>query len=315
MFINPGRSTLVGVDAGSTEIKVAAVRATRGTSFAVLGTGSGVTPAGLMERGQIADPQRLGAAIKEVLQQARIRQRRAALVVPSSLGFVRRLTFPPMPLKELRASIDLQPDRFIPFAHEGAVYDVYPLPCPPEATEQAVVVGAAPRKVVESLMAAARSAGITPVRVDLEPLALFRAALATGQASPQTALAIVDLGASAAKISLFEEGVPIVSRVVDMPAFQNEQRAEGTDELFWDIRRSLEFALTQVALPLTRVLITGGVGGDDYLALSLTAYLRGFLANRLPGDFRVEPLRDPDERVASSHMVALGLSLPPELFT
>jgi len=307
-------SALVGVDAGSLAIKVIDVRAKANKPFILKGMGTVPTPPGVFVRGQIQDVQALGEGIRAALSQAQIRERKAALAVPAQVGFVRRISFPRMPLKELRAAIDLQPDRYIPFARDGAVYDIFPLPGDPAKAEISVIVAAAPRQEVEALMQAAKLAGLQPVRIDLEPLTLFRAAVATGQASREASTGIVDLGGSAAKISLFEGDVPVISRVVDMPAMSAGDRAAGTDDLFWDIRRSLEFALTQLQLPLSRLLVTGGVGGDDYLALSLAAYLRGFLANRLPGDFRVEPMRDEEGRIPLSHMLAFGLSLRPELF-
>ena len=309
-----GPSALVGVDAGSQAIKVVAVKAESSARFTVEGIGSVPTPPNLFDRGQFQDVQGLGQAIREALAQGKIRHRKAALAVPAQAGFVRRIHFPRMPLKELRATIALQPERYIPFARDGAVYDLYPLPADPANPEISVIVAAAPKQAVEALMEASRLAGLVPVRIDLEPLTLFRAAVATGQASRESSTGIVDLGGSAAKISLFEGEIPVISRVVDMPAGASSDLAAATDDLFWDIRRSLEFALTQLQRPLSRVLVTGGVGGDDYLALSLAAYLRGFLANRLPGDFLVEPMRDGEGRIPLSHMLAFGLSLPPELF-
>lgn len=309
-----GPPSLVGIDTGSLAIKVIEVRPAAMGGFQVGGMGLTPTPPDVFVRGQVQDVQGLASAIAEATRQAQVRTQKAALTVPAQVGFVRRLSFPRMPLKELRAAIELQPDRYIPFARDGAVFDIHPLPSPASQSEISVVIAAAPRQAVEGLMQAAKLAGLIPVRVDLEPLTLFRAAVATGQASRESSTGIVDLGGSAAKISLFEGDVPVISRVVDMPNMDPTERASGTDDLFWDIRRSLEFALTQLQMPLSRVLVTGGLGGDDYLALSLSAYLRGFLANRLPGDFSVEPMRDQQGRIPLSHMLAFGLSLPPELY-
>lgn len=302
----------MGVDAGSHAVKVVEVIPSPQGPFQVVGMGQAPTPPGVFARGQVQDVQGLGQAVKEALAQAKIRSRKAALAVPAQVGFVRRITFPPMSLQEVRAAIELQPDRYIPFARGGAVFDIHPLPPDPSKPEVPVVVAAAPHPVVEGLMAAAKLAGLTPVRIDLEPLTLFRAAVATGQVKGDSSTGIVDLGPAAAKISLFEGDVPVISRVVEMPG--PIDRAAGIDDLFWDIRRSLEFALTQVQLPLTRMLVAGGVGGDAYLAISLAAYLRGFLANRLPADFAVEPMHDAHGQIPISHMLAFGLSLPPELF-
>ncbi|MFZ5825196.1 MAG: type IV pilus biogenesis protein PilM [Bacillota bacterium] len=310
-----GPGALVGVDAGSQAIKVIEVKAVSSRRFTLEGIGSVPTPPNLFDRGQVQDVQGLGQAIREALDQGKIRLRKAALAVPAQVGFVRRISFPRIPLKELRATIALQPERYIPFARDGAVYDVFPLPSDPDNPEISVIVAAAPRQAVEALMEASKLAGLVPARIDLEPLTLYRAAVATGQASRDSSMGIVDLGGSATKISLFEGQIPVISRVVDMPSGGPSDRAAATDDLFWDIRRSLEFALTKLQRPLSRILVTGGLGGDDYLAISLAAYLRGFLANRLPGDFVVEPMRDTGARIPLSHMLAFGLSLPPELFS
>lgn len=315
MFERWSRRSLVGVDLGHETIKVVEVQAKAPAEFKVWGLGSAPTPEGGLERGRVRDAQKLADSLRQALAQGKIKQRRAALAVPAHQGFVRRLSFPHMPLKELRSSIELQAERYIPFAHDGAVFDLFQLPAGAGDSEMSVVLAAAPRSVVEGLMETARQAGLVPERVDLAPLALLRAGSAAGQAQPDSVVGLVDLGRSTASIALFEAGVPTVTRVLDMPDVQDEQRAHGTEEIFWDIRRSLEFALTQLEEPPSRVLVTGGVGGDDHLALSLSAYLRSFLSNRLPGDFAVEPLRDPEDRVPASHMLALGLSLPPELFT
>lgn len=307
--------SLVGVDVGHCSIKVMEVEAPSLDHINVKHFGMVATPEGALERGQVQDSGKIGAAIREALNQAGIRQRRAALAVPGQVGFVRKLDFPAMPLKEVRAAIDLQPDRYIPFARDGAVYDVYPLSQSPEQKEMAVIVAAAPRQVVTGLMDAAKAAGLMPLTIDVESLTLFRAAVATGQASADRSTAIVDVGGEVAKIALFEGDVPVISRVVDLPVPADPHEARATEELFLDIRRSLEFAMTQLQKPLARVLVTGSVGSDEHLALALTGYLRGFLAHRLPTDFLVEPMQDSQNRVPLSHMLAFGLSLPPELFS
>lgn len=309
-----GPRCLVGVDVGSHAIRVVQVKTGSQPAYQIVKAGGLPTPPAAVEGGQVQDPERLGAAIREALAQAEIRGRqRAALAVPGQVGFIRRVSFPPMPLREIRATIDLQPERYIPFAREGAVYDLHPLPVDPQTGEQPAVLAAAPRQAVEGLMAAARVAGLNPVRIDLEPLTLFRAAVATGQAARRAATGIIDVGHSSARISLFEGDIPVLSRGVEAPPQGTAGAEASTEGFFPDIRRSLEFALTQLREPLSQVLVTGTA--DDTLALSLTEYLRARLDQRLPGDFTVELLRDADAQVPLSHMLAFGLALPPELFT
>jgi|GEM_PF-1792298 len=310
------RPALAGIDIGTRTISVVqAAPPARGMQVRILGAGEAPTPPGSFHEGQVLDAKLLGEGIRQAVAQAKISARAAALAVPAQYGFLRRVTFPKMPLRELRATIDLQPERYIPLAREGSVYDVNILPGEAADGQMTAVVAAAPRQSVADLMAACRFGGLKPQRIDLEPLALHRALVVGGLADRAAAIALVDLGASAAKISLFEGEVPLISRVVDMPRSQVEGdffAGVGTEELFLDIRRSLEFALTQSEVRPSRVYIAGGAGTDEFLLISLTGYLRSYLAGRLAADFQVEPLRAPDLGITQAQMLAFGLSVAPE---
>lgn len=311
-----GPAPLVGIDVGTCSVKVVEAQIDSRGRVRVLRHGESLTPAGCYVGGQVEDSPKLGLAIREALRSAGIAGRKAVLAVPSQVGFVRKLAFPTMPLRELRAAIDLQPDRYIPFAREGAVYDVSVLPGEAGDGQIWAVVAAAPARCSAALMEACRHAGVATRRIDLEPLALHRAAVALKLVGPSMGSSIVDLGVNVAKISLFEGDVPVISRVLDMPRPDLPDSPDPfagveTETLFWDIRRSLEFALTQTKTPPERVLITGGASSDGYLAISMAAYLRGFLAARLPADFQVLPFTSDMIDLPFSHMLALGLALDP----
>jgi len=293
---------LVGVDVGTRTIAV--VQA--GAGFKVEGVAEVETPPGAVHEGQVLDARLLGAAIREALRTAKVTARSAVLAVPAQYGFLRQVTFPPMPLKELRATVDLQPERYIPLSREGSVYDVQILPGLNGDGQMTAVLAAAPRRQVGDLMAASREAGLRPVRVDLEPLALHRALMAAGEAQREATVVLVDLGATGAKISLFAGDLPLITRVVEM---------SGTEDLFVDIRRSLEFAITQSGAHPSRVFVGGGGGTDAYMLIALTGYLRSFLAGRLPADFQVEPLRGGALGLEPSQMLAFGLSVAPEMLS
>lgn len=303
---------MVGVDVGSRTIAVVQVgtapgrEAARGRGLSIEGAAVVETPKGAVHEGQVLDARLLGSAIREALREAKVTARAAALAVPAQYGFLRRVTFPPMPIKELRATIDLQPERYIPLSREGSVYDVQILPGVNAEGQMTAVVAAAPRHQVADLMAASRAAGLKPVRIDLEPLALHRALMAAGEAERDASIALVDLGASGAKISLFEGDAPLITRVVDLA---------GTEDLFLDIRRSLEYALTQSGARPSRVFVGGGAGTDEYMLIALTGYLRSYLAGRLPADFQVGPLQGSLFGLAQSQMLAFGLSVAPEMLS
>lgn len=306
---------MIGIDVGTCSVKLVETEAESPQRIRVRAVTEVAAAPGEMADGSLVNPQALGGAIRQALRKAGMTADRAAVAVPAQFGFIRRVSFPPMPLKELRAAVDLQPERYIPLGRESSVYDLHVLPGAEADGQISVVLAAAPRQTVLDLMALCRAAGLKPVRIDLEPLALYRALVGAGLTSTQADTAIVDLGASGAKISLLAGPVPVISRVVDTPRqVQGALAGTDTEDLFVDIRRSLEFVLTQTGARPSRVFVAGGGGDDIYLLLALTGYLRSSLGGRLPADFQVAPVAAPDVGVAQSHMLAFGLSLHPELF-
>ncbi|MGE5675483.1 MAG: type IV pilus biogenesis protein PilM, partial [Mycobacterium leprae] len=301
-------------------IKVVEVRAYSRYRFRVHGCGKVPTPPGSVEGGLVQDPVAVGKAIRQAVKAAGIKARKAAIAVHPQVAFLRTLSFPVMPAAEVRGVIELQPERYIPNAGgEETQFDFAILPHPPEAAQMSVVVAAAPRRVVADLMKACRVAGLTPVSVDMEPLALQRAVLAAQRDMPDDTVAVVDLGEGQAKISLFDQNVPVVSRVLAVgagagPAATGEAVGEATEDLFLDIRRSLEYGLSQSNRRLSRLFVTGGGAVDEYQALSLAGYIRGFMSYRLTPDFVVEALRHPFLDLSGEYMLAFGLSIPQELF-
>lgn len=311
---------LVGVDVGSRRIKVVEAHARSRFRVQVKGFGAADTPPGAYENGHVHDPVALGHAIRDAVRQAGIRSRSASIAVGPQVSFVRKLDFPVMPEAELRSVIQLQPDRYLPIAAgEEPQFDLFILPHDPGAEQMPVILAVAPRSVVVGLMKACRVAGLKPVLVDMEPLALFRAVIAVRKETPGGTFAVVDLGDYHVKLSLFEGELPVVSRVLSVqPPSQAEvgtaAAADWTDDLFLDIRRSLEYGLSQTSRPLGALYLTGARGGDEYLALSLAGYLRGFMSHRLAHDFVTQPLQHAFLGLPGSHMLALGLSLRQELF-
>lgn len=310
------RRPVVGIDIGDQLVRVVEVKASALSQIEILGVGELPTPPGSFSGGLMRDPARLAEAISTAISQAGIRSRQAAVAIDPQVAFLRKLRFPVMPAQELRKTIALQPGRYIPIAREAVQFDTAILPCEKDAPEMCVVVAAAPEQAVADHMEVCRLAGLKPILVDLEPLALYRAAVACQLAGPDLVVGILDIGCQQARLSLFDGDVPVASRVLLLPQEEGQPPLSGQEspELFLEIRRSLEFLLTQLGRPPVRLILTGQTTTDPYMALSLTAYLRGFMGQRLPSDFGVEPIRHPSLLLPPSHMLAFGLSLRQELF-
>ena len=132
---------------------------------------------------------------------------------------VREIALPWLPEKELRASLGFQAQEFIPMPVEDAVLDFDPLG---EFEQEGrrmlrLILVAAQRAMVNTVVDVALAAKLEPVGVDLVPFAMARAV-----GMPEVGMedeeggeeAIVDIGATVTNILVHEKGVTRFVRIL-----------------------------------------------------------------------------------------------------
>jgi type IV pilus assembly protein PilM len=144
-----------------------------------------------------------------------------AIGVANQKVVVRQVDLPWLPEAELKKSLPLQVQDFIPIPVEEAILDYHAVE---EVTDDAgarllrVLLVAATREMVLATVRTVTRAGLDPVLVDLTPFAVLRAlvpAEEVGMASVP-ADAIVDVGASVTNVIVHQAGVPRFVRILLM---------------------------------------------------------------------------------------------------
>src|SRR6202008_377724 len=118
----------------------------------------------------------LAEALKELFAEHNL-GKRVRVGVANQRTVMRTIELPPVTdRKELAAAVQFQAQDQVPMPLANAVLDFHPLGIvdTPGGPRQRVVLVAAQRDMVESLLAAVRGAGLTPVGVDLSAFALIR---------------------------------------------------------------------------------------------------------------------------------------------
>ena len=202
----------VGLDIGTASIKLVETVLPARARVRVRHLSSLPTPAGSVTEGVVIHPTRVASALKALWQRANPRTRRVALSVGGQHVMVRRLPFPKMRLPELRKILTLQLDRYIPFARDGAFWDIWPLGPGVNPAEMDILLGAAPVRQVQALLQACRQAGLQPVRVEVDAIPLVRALIGSGMIRTDSSVAVLDIGAGGSRISLTEGGIPVLTR-------------------------------------------------------------------------------------------------------
>ncbi|HSE69808.1 MAG TPA: type IV pilus assembly protein PilM [Nocardioidaceae bacterium] len=290
--------TLVGLDVGSSGIRAAEFalgrRNPRLRRFASVPLAAGAVTAGV-----VTDPEAVTAGLRTLWSQGRFRTRTVVLGIANASVLVRQMDLDWMPPADFRKALRYQVEDVLPVPVDETNLDYHLLEeIDVEADGAArkvarVLLVAAGREMVDGFVTAAHGAGLRPVRVDLVPFALIRAAARVPGATPGPE-AIVDIGAETVTVAVHEGGRPqhvrtvpglggaVVTRAlqeryewtweeaertkvvvglpghgeVDHPA--QAQVAAEVEALVGEVRATLDYFRSQDGSPeLTRVLLTG----------------------------------------------------------
>lgn len=180
-----------GLDIGDRSLKVLQLRL-RHAIPTVAGFSELEIPPGLVSSGEILREGELVNAIKTVLKKSRIAARRVVIALPETKTFLKIIDVPLMTALPLAALTEAEMEKHLPFENNEVWWDFMPLRT--FDTHVQVLLGASPRPLVNSYSRLCVQSGLTPIILDLEPLAIARGIM-DGKASVGCQL-ICDLGAT-----------------------------------------------------------------------------------------------------------------------
>ena len=312
--------TRIGLDVGSTAVRAAEL--TEGSPPTVVRAAQVPLPGGAVENGEVREVEAVSEALRELWTRGGFKSRKVWMGVGNQRVVVREIALPTMPEKELRQSLGFQVQEFIPMPVDEAVLDYHLI----EELEidgrqmLRLLLVAAQKVMVDTLVASATNAKLEPMGLDLVPFAMVRAVGATGagmELERTGGEAVVDVGAHVTNIVVHASGETRFVRIlpsggrditvaiarglsVDDEVAERLKRGEIVDEVdvtpeqalqvamqratqFVDeIRSSLEFYTAQTqGARIDRLLVSGG-------GSKLEGFI-GILRQRIP--VTVEPGR------------------------
>src|SRR5205823_727181 len=145
-------------------------------------------------------------------REAGFRTRQVIVGVGNQRVVARQADLPEMSAEEMRSALQFQAQDLIPIPIEDAILDFQVLEHLHGTEENLVriLLVAAQRGMVESLLAALEGAGLTATMVDLVPFALMRSLATTSLVDDLelSAQAIVCVGAGLTDVVVHQRGVP-----------------------------------------------------------------------------------------------------------
>jgi type IV pilus assembly protein PilM len=207
----------IGLDIGSTAVR--AVELTAGDPPTVVKAAQVPLPPGAVENGEVKEPEAVADALRELWDRGGFKGKRVYLGVGNQRVVVREIALPYLPEKELKASLGFQVQEFIPMAVDEAVLDYDPIGEFEQDDRKMLrmLLVAAQRQMVDTVVSAAAGAKLEPVGLDLVPFAMVRSVGTTGvgmDLEDEGDEAVIDVGAHVTNIVVHAGGTVRFVRIL-----------------------------------------------------------------------------------------------------
>lgn len=213
---------VIGLDIGTSRIKFVEAQLERGGPV-IVNAGMGMTPRETISNGVIVDPDTLGSAVRQLLDQYGVGTRRVVSSVASQSSLVvRPIEVPRMTRQELADTMQWEVERHIPFAASEVIMDFQPLVPPEElpadASNMSVLLAVAQEDMIEAHVNTLYRAGLDPVALDVEPLSACRSLIDVNRdrGAYEKTYALLNIGATTTDLSIIRGGLLTFTRPVPL---------------------------------------------------------------------------------------------------
>jgi type IV pilus assembly protein PilM len=252
-----GATHVLGLDIGTQVIKAVELKLAGG-EIRLLGRPIVMpTPDHAVSGGRIVDTAALSEALTDLVSRSGFGVKKVIASVGGDTDVVVRIIeVPKMTGKELEEAIQWELERQAPFPVDQAVYDYRPIErddTPADAQNMEVLLAVAQEEMVDAHVETMMAAKLSPVAIDVEPLAISRALVeAGGDALADQTIVNVHIGASNTAIMIVRKGllafvrtIPTAGTALTSAIRQNmaetEQQAEEIKRLFADLTGSYAY--------------------------------------------------------------------------
>lgn len=281
-----------GLDFGSSSIKLMASNGRGAHGFGVSSVAIVANPAGSLDFTDAMVTQKLGVAVKQLVTESKLKERRVVVSIPESMVFSRIVALPTMSEAELASAINWEAEQFVPIpvADVEIDYSVVGNKVTSSSDKKMLVyLVAAPKKQLQALVDFLLSLGLDPIAVESEMVAVSRSLTFSPLPGPSlilhmgalsSVLAIVDSGSLLFSYVTNVGGVALTralaqSLTLPLPQAEEYKRTYGLDEsqlegkvrsgllivmdqVVSEMRKAMEFFATEHKARINRVLLSGG---------------------------------------------------------
>lgn len=198
-----GSKSVVGLDIGSSKVKAIQLRKSGGKLEIERFGVADVYPGGDRTAAQSSPFDLKCNAARKALQQAGITAKYAVSAVAGESIIVRYIQLPDMPEAELKNALRWEAEEYIPYAIDEVNIDSVVLGPSAAAGKVDVLLVSARKDLINEHVQIVRTAGLTPLVVDVESFAFMNAFEAVYGPGGRDCFALVNIGAETTNINIY----------------------------------------------------------------------------------------------------------------
>ena len=193
----------------------------KGKFFDLASFGEQPIKPGIIKEGEIQKEEDLTKTIKEALSQVKgqaIGTKYVIASLPEEKAFLQVIRMPRMSEEDLKSAVIYEAENYIPLPIEDVYLDSQIVPPVEHLKKLEVLIAALPRKTVDPYVSSLKKAGLKPLFLEIESLAIARALVKDEMSvSP---LLLIDLGATRTSFIIFSgrsvrftSSIPVSGRI------------------------------------------------------------------------------------------------------
>ena len=247
---NKTRKAVIGLDIGSSRIKVAELKSVKG-QFELLNIAQiDLMPDSIVD-GQIIDGNHVSDCIQNVFTEQGILGLNVATSLSGNAVIVKKIQLPVMGPEELREQVNWEAQQHIPFDIQDVNLDYHVLESSPSSELMDVLLVACKKDMVRQLTQVISQAGKTTTIVDVDSFALQNAYEINYEPRPDQTVVLLNIGASVMNINIVKGSASIFTRDVSMGGNQYTDTLQKKFNLTFEEAEALKRGTIPANSPVT----------------------------------------------------------------
>jgi type IV pilus assembly protein PilM len=216
MFFLKKKKEVVGIDIGSSSVKVVQLKDNKG-AFQLLNAAISPLPPEAIVDNTLMDSAAIAVTIKNLVSSLGIKIKDVVCSISGNSVIIRKIVLQAMPQEELEDQISWEAEQYIPFDINDVNMDFQILsPDSNDPAKMNVLLVASKKDIINDYVSVFSEAGMQLSVVDVDSFAVQNSFEANHDHSSEDILALINIGASVMNINIIKDGITLFTRDVQV---------------------------------------------------------------------------------------------------